>query len=88
MVFGIKFLLALAIFALASLLAGRTAAAEALRKNARMWLNLNILLAVLVVCLSGVLRTAARTPKEAAPAPAADQAAVENQAFAAQAPLD
>jgi uncharacterized membrane protein len=62
-VFGIKFLLALAIFMLASLLSGRTAAAEKLRQNARFWLNLNILLAVIVVCLSGVLRTAQKVPK-------------------------
>ena len=65
MVFGVKFLLALAIFAIASLLVGKTPAAEALRKNARLWLNLNIVLAVLVVCLSGVLRTAEKTPKTA-----------------------
>ncbi len=71
MVFGMKFLLALVIFAIASLLVGKTAAAEALRRNARMWLNLNILLAVLVVCLSGVLRTAEKTPKE----PPAERAA-------------
>src|SRR5690606_8931127 len=72
MVFGIKFLAALAIFAIASVLVGKTPAAEALRKNARLWLNVNIALAVLVVCLSGVLRTAEKTPKsdEGKPAPA------------------
>jgi uncharacterized membrane protein len=78
--FGIKFLLALAVFAIASLLAGKSPAAVALRGNARAWLNLNIVLAVLVVCLSGVLRTADKTPKparEAAPAsPPAGQATV------------
>jgi uncharacterized membrane protein len=62
-VFGIKFLAALVIFAVASLLAGNSPAGEALRKNPRAWLNLNIALAVLVVCLSGVLRTAERVPK-------------------------
>jgi len=56
MVFGIKFLLALTIFGIASLLVGKSPAADAIRKNARLWLNLNIALAVLVVCLSGVLR--------------------------------
>jgi uncharacterized membrane protein len=61
--FGVKFLLALAVFAIASLLAGRSPAAMALRRNAKAWLNLNIVLAVLVVCLSGVLRTADKTPK-------------------------
>lgn len=74
MVFGVKFLLAMAIFAIASLLVGRSPAAEALRKNARLWLNLNIALAVLVVCLSGLLRTAVKTPKEPiAAAPASPQ---------------
>jgi uncharacterized membrane protein len=67
MVFGVKFLLAMSIFAIASLLVGKTPAAEALRKNAKLWLNLNIVLAVLVVCLSGVLRTADKTPKKPVP---------------------
>jgi uncharacterized membrane protein len=61
--FGIKFLLAMIIFALASLLSGKTAAAQKLRQNAKMWMNLNIILAVLVVCISGVLRTALHVPK-------------------------
>ena len=61
--FGVKFLMALVIFAVASLLSGKTHAADNLRKNARFWLNLNIVLAVCVVCISGVLRTAERTAK-------------------------
>jgi uncharacterized membrane protein len=55
--FGIKFLLAMVVFAIASLLAGRTALADKLRTKARFWMSLNILLAVLIVCISGVLRT-------------------------------
>jgi uncharacterized membrane protein len=70
-VFGVKFLLAMVIFAVASLLAGRTPAAERLRQNLRFWLNLNIVLAVVVVCLSGVLRTADKVPKVAAAPPEA-----------------
>ena len=75
-VFGVKFLAAFAIFLIASLLTGKTAAADNVRRNLRFWLNLNIVLAVLVVCLSGVLRTAAKIPKEppGAPEPAARQA--------------
>jgi uncharacterized membrane protein len=65
--FGVKFLAALAIFAIASLLAGNSPASESLRRNARAWLNLNIALAVLVVCISGVLRTAERIPKDEPP---------------------
>jgi uncharacterized membrane protein len=70
-VFGVKFLLAMGVFLIASLLAGRTALAERLRANARAWLSLNLALAVAVVCLSGVLRTAPRAAKVAAPAAAA-----------------
>jgi hypothetical protein len=70
--FGAKFLMALVIFAVASLLSGKTPAADNFRKNARFWLNLNIALAVCVVCISGVLRTAERIPKES-PAPARHQ---------------
>jgi len=64
MVFGVKFLLAMVIFGVASLLVGRSPAADSLRRNATAWLNLNIALAVLVVCLSGMLRTAPRVPKD------------------------
>jgi uncharacterized membrane protein len=70
-VFGVKFLLAFVIFALASLLSGKTPAAENLRRHLRFWLNVNIVLAVLVVCLSGILRTADKIPKGAATEPAA-----------------
>lgn len=54
--FGIKFLLALVIFFLASALTGRIGALERFRKNAKFWLSVNVALAVIVVCLSGVLR--------------------------------
>lgn len=63
MVFGVKFLLAMAIFAIASLLIGKSPAAQAVRARAPLWLNVNIVLAVVVVCLSGVLRSAEKTPK-------------------------
>ena len=70
--FGVKFLIALVIFMIASLLSGRTIAAEKLRSNARFWMSLNIALAVIVVCLSGLLRSAHKLPKDQPlPAPAA-----------------
>jgi putative copper export protein len=75
MLFGIKFLLALGVFFIASLLAGRSAAAIRARQNAKMWLNLNLTLAVLVVLISGYLRSLPHTPKDAAEAP---RAAVES----------
>lgn len=61
--FGTKFLIAMVIFALASLLSGKTAAAQKLRQNAKFWMNLNIFLAVVVVCISGYLRTANKVLK-------------------------
>ena len=67
-VFGVKFLLALVVFGVASILTGRTPAADAMRRNLRFWLDLNIVLAVAVVCLSGVLRTAEKVPKQPTPA--------------------
>ncbi len=63
-VFGVKFLLAFVIFTVASLLTGKTPAADNVRRHLRFWLNLNIVLAVVVVMLSGILRTAERIPKE------------------------
>ena len=65
MMFGIKFLLSLGIFMLSALLAGRTSAADKLRQNERRWLNINVLLVLLVVCLGGVLRSTPRQPKPA-----------------------
>jgi uncharacterized membrane protein len=62
-IFGIKFLLAIAVFAIASLLSGRSPAAEKFRQNARFWMNVNLLLALAIICLSGWLRTAERKPK-------------------------
>jgi uncharacterized membrane protein len=55
--FGIKFLLAMGIFFLASALSGRSAAFDKIRANAKLWMSVNVLLIVIVVCLSGVLRS-------------------------------
>ncbi len=63
MVFGIKFLLAFAVFFLASALAGKRTLAERLRQNEKAWLTLNALLAVTVVCLAGLMKQADRRPK-------------------------
>ena len=56
--FGVKFLLALAVFAIASLLAGRTTLAQRMRTRMKFWLSLNLLLAALIIAISGVMRTA------------------------------
>ena len=62
---AIKLVLAIAIFYIASLLAGRSEAASKFRQNQQTWLNVNILLAVLLVCIAGAMRLADREPKQA-----------------------
>lgn len=54
--FGTKVLLALVIFFLASALTGRSEALAKIRQNAKFWLTVNVVLTILVVCISGVLR--------------------------------
>ena len=56
MMFGIKFLIAMIIFFLASILSGKSDAAERFRAKAKTWLNLCVLLAVLLIAISGVMR--------------------------------
>jgi uncharacterized membrane protein len=53
MVIGIKMLIALAVLFIAATLVGRSANAEKFREKAVMWLNINLLLATIVVCLGG-----------------------------------
>lgn len=68
MLFGVKFLLALPVLHIATLLVGRSETAQKARKNAKFWLTLNLVLATLVVCLGGVMRFAPRSPKQPASA--------------------
>jgi putative copper export protein len=74
MLFGIKFLLALAIFALAEILVGRSAGTQKIRDNARVWVNLNLALAVAVVIISGTLRLTHVGPSEPPAARSAEPA--------------
>jgi uncharacterized membrane protein len=60
--FGVKFLLALGIFYVASSLAGRSPATARFRENARYWLTVNVVLGILVICISGILRTTHNAP--------------------------
>jgi len=55
---GTKILLAFAVFFLASALTGRSAAFEGIRRNNRKWLLVTIVLAAIVVAISGVLKIA------------------------------
>ncbi len=54
-IFGIKFLLALGVFFLASVLAGRSEATEKFRANAPKWLAVTVALGVVVILLAGIL---------------------------------
>jgi uncharacterized membrane protein len=60
---SVKMLLALVIMFIASVLVGRSANAEKFREKAVFWLNLNLVLAVVVVCIGGFLRTLHHPPK-------------------------
>ena len=53
---GTKIILALIVFFIASALVGRSAAFEGMRRNARKWLLINLLLAGLIVAISGFLK--------------------------------
>lgn len=66
--FGTKFILAMAVFALASILVGRSALAVKLRADAGKWLTILVTLAVVVIGLSSALKTLPHVPKTAAPA--------------------
>jgi uncharacterized membrane protein len=68
MMAGIKILAGLALFFLAALLAGRSAAAQALRQRFRFWLTTCLILGILTVVLGSVLRTYPRVQKVDAPA--------------------
>jgi hypothetical protein len=77
MIAGLKILAGLALFGLAALLAGRSAAAESLRRRMHFWLTVCLLLGVITVALGSVLRSYPRTRKvssleDAAPIAASD----------------
>lgn len=57
MLFAVKFLLALAVMALGSLLVGRSPAADQLRRHAKIWIGVVIACGVTIVILSGMLRS-------------------------------
>jgi uncharacterized membrane protein len=74
MVTGIKFLLALPIFLFASFLAGRSETAKKFQANAVMWMNVNLVLALVMVLIGGALKFVKRDLKESPPATTAIQA--------------
>lgn len=68
---GIKILLALAVFFIAEALVGKSAAFEGMRRNSRRWLMINLLLAGVIVAMSGFLKV--RDVPAAKPAAAVTQ---------------
>jgi hypothetical protein len=60
---GVKILLALAIFYIASMLAGRSEAAERFRQKAPFWLNVNLFLSILLICIAVWMRLIDRIEK-------------------------
>ena len=60
---GIKLLLALSVFALSAILSGRSTLAQQLRQKESLWLTVNLLLAIGVICLAGYMKQIDRTPK-------------------------
>ena len=61
--FGVKFLLAALVFALSSILAGRSGAAEKLRQKEGQWLSINVMLMIAIVCVAGLMKNLDRKPK-------------------------
>lgn len=53
---GTKILLALAVFALASILVGSKPGTQKIRDNARKWLGITLLLAIVIVGISGFVK--------------------------------
>jgi uncharacterized membrane protein len=53
---GIKILLAIVVFFFASAIAGRMPALAGIRKNARFWLAMNLILATVIVAIAGMLK--------------------------------
>ncbi|MFN8854700.1 MAG: hypothetical protein ACK50P_04005 [Planctomycetaceae bacterium] len=68
---GTKILLALGIFFIASALVGRSTGTAGIRQNARKWLAVNFLLAVVILAISGFLRMRGVPPAKLAPQAAA-----------------
>jgi uncharacterized membrane protein len=71
--FGVKFVLALAVFFIASAVTGRSEVFARFRENAKFWITVNLLLGVLIVCISGQLRMMHIGPNAETPVVAGDK---------------
>ncbi|MCA9154796.1 MAG: hypothetical protein KDA62_14845 [Planctomycetales bacterium] len=59
----VKILLALVVFYLAAVLTGRSESARRFQQQRQKWLTINLLLAVTIVCIAGVMRFLPREEK-------------------------
>ncbi|CAL1151129.1 unnamed protein product [Cladocopium goreaui] len=72
--FGVKFLLALAVMFIAAFLAGKRKVAERMRGKLKFWLNVAIVLALAVFVLGAMLRSFRDLPDARVAAPQVDEA--------------
>ncbi len=68
-ILGIKFLIAFVIFFLAAAISGKSGLAQKLRQKEKFWLTVNMVLAITVVCMAGVMRLADRSEKSTSSVP-------------------
>lgn len=66
MMFGIKFLLALVLFYIAAVLAGRTSMADRFRHGMRGWLSISIAIGIAILVIAAIMRTVPHVPKSLA----------------------
>jgi uncharacterized membrane protein len=62
---GLKLIFGVAVIGIFSVICGRTASAEKLRKDAPKWLGVCLILTVALVMMGGLMRSAERKPKAA-----------------------
>jgi putative copper export protein len=68
--FGVKFLLGLAVMFFAAILAGRTSLADRMRQNASLWLNVALALSLAILIVGALMRSHPRVAKAADGGPA------------------
>ena len=62
-----KMMISLAIFWISAMLAGSSVSARQIQKNSKVWLNLNVALAIAVVCIAGFMKVTPRVSKSEPP---------------------
>ena len=62
-----KMMISLGIFWISAMLAGRSLSARQIQQNSKLWLNLNVALAIAVVCIAGFMKVTPRASKSKPP---------------------